>query len=407
MARRSIATGIAAAVATVVALLSPTSAQAQTGPEAIERAQSWAKAGVGYSGSNYFTNEYGTYRTDCSGYVSMAWGLSSSYTTVTLPSVSYPIAKDALEPGDILNNPLPGTSGHVVLFAGWADAAQTQYFAYEESPSGGAHLSEIPYPYWPGYGTFIPRRYVGTTSKTAPVTTPEPATPKPSEPEPVADGDFVRHDGKVYRIAGGAPVPVTSWRKLGGREESRKLTDDEFAELAPQVADGTFLRTPRTPAGRGETYVVAGGAPVFVPRGTLKTKDAVTVEQTAIDEPDGYLNRQPADGTIVRTPDDERYVFAGGAPIHVSDNWWKELRPKPSVVTVAQEALDQAGGLNAWSHVRKSPADDTLIKAGADVYRVEAGVPVPHYGVRGVPIDPAAIDHAGGDGPWSHLAAAP
>lgn len=86
----------------------------------------------------------------------------------SLPSVSYAIAKDALEAGDILNNPLPGTSGHVVLFAGWANAERTEYYAYEESPSGGAHLSQIPYPYWPGYGTFTPRRYVGMTSKTPP-----------------------------------------------------------------------------------------------------------------------------------------------------------------------------------------------------------------------------------------------
>ena len=369
-----------------LALLTPVPAQAQPGSDAIERAQSWAEAGVGYSGSNYFTNEYGTYRTDCSGYVSMAWGLGSSYTTVTLPSVSYPIAKDALEPGDILNNPLPGTSGHVVLFAGWADAAKTRYFAYEESPSGGAQLNEVPYPYWPGYGTFTPRRYIGTTSKTPVI--PPPAAPQPKKPDPVADGDFVRHDKQVYRIAGGAPVPVSK------DKQARKLTDDEFAELATQPADGTFLRA------KGETYVIAGGAPVFVPRGTLDASDAVTVEQAVIDD---YLPQLPADGTIVRTDEGERYVFAGGAPIHMSQDWWKALRPKPSVTTVAQEALDLAGGLNGWSHVRNVPADGTLIKAGADVYMVQDGVPVPHQGVRGVPIDPAAIDNAGGEGPWSHL----
>jgi hypothetical protein len=262
----------------------------------LERARSWVAADVGYSGSNYFTNEYGTYRTDCSGYVSMAWGLGSSYTTVTLPSVSYPIAKDALEPGDILNNPLPGTSGHVVLFAGWADDTRTEYYAYEESPSGGAHLSQIPYPYWPGYGTFTPRRYVGTTSSTPPpVTVPEP----PKEPAPLKDGDYIRHDGQVYRIAGGAPMAVTT------KEKARKVTDAEMAELPTQPADGTFLRVD------GDTFVVAGGAPVFVPGGA---KDAVRVEQAAVD---AVLHDKPADGTMVRTPNGELYVFAGGAPIHV------------------------------------------------------------------------------------------
>lgn len=412
MARRSITTGISAAVVTVIALLAPTPATAQPGSEIIERARSWVEAGVGYSGNNSFTNQYGTYRTDCSGYVSMAWGLSSSYTTVTLPSVSYPIAKDALEPGDVLNNPLPGTSGHVVLFAGWSDASRTHYYGYEESPSGGAQLNEIPYPYWPGYGNFIPRRYVGTTSKTTPpVTIPE--TDEPARPAPLRDGDFIRHDGQAYRIAGGAPVPVASWKNLGGRQPARKLTDEQFARLDALPADGTFLRTPRAPLGRGETYVVVGGAPVIVPRGTLKAKpDVVTVEQAVVDNTIGALNRQPADGTIVRTEPGpagrgEHYVFAGGAPIHVSADWWKALRPKPSVITVAQETLDQAGGLGAWSHVRDIPADGTLLKVGADVYVVEGGVPLPHYGVRGVPIDQAAIDNAGGTGAWSHLVAAP
>lgn len=383
-ARRLSATGIAAAIAVIIGMLLPGAANAQSGSDMIERARSWVAADVGYSGSNYFTNQYGTYRTDCSGYVSMAWGLGSSYTTVTLPSVSYPIAKDALEPGDILNNPLPGTSGHVVLFAGWADEAHTEYYAYEESPSGGAHLSQIPYPYWPGYGTFTPRRYVGVTSNTPPpVVVPE--VEKAPQPDPIEDGDYIRHDGQVYRIAGGAPMAVTS------DEKARKVSDAEMAELLTQPADGTFLRVD------GKTFVVAGGAPVFVPDGAKKS---IRVEQAAVD---AVLNDKPADGTIVKTDEDELYVFAGGAPIHVTDAWWKGLRPKPTPVTVAQEALDQAGGLNEWSHVRNVPADGTLLKVGADVYRVEGGVPIPDYGIRGVPIDQAAIDKAGEPGPWSHL----
>lgn len=394
MARRLTATGIAAAIAAVGMLL-PGPAAADTGSDMIERARSWTAANVGYSGSNYFTNQYGTYRTDCSGYISMAWGLPSSLTTVTLPSVSYAISKDALEPGDILNNPLPGTSGHVVLFAGWADAARTQYYAYEESPSGGAHLSQIPYPYWPGYGEFTPRRYVGLTTA---ATTPPPVkidAITPDRKAPLVDGDFVRHAGQVYRLAGGAPLAVSSWENVGGREQARKLSDDEFAGLAAQPADGTFLRA----FGDKETYVVAGGAPVFVPRGSLKVEDAVVVDPAAVEEAgsDGSrLNDTPADGTMVRTNEGKRYVFAGGAPIAVTDEWFAALRPKPKAVTVAQDAIDLAGGFRVWSHVRAYPADGTWLKVGADVYQVTGGVPVPGVGVRGVAIDPA-----GSEGPWS------
>lgn len=403
----------APAVAAVLAIL-PTAVSpghALSGPEAIERAQSWVDAGVGYQAGGTYSNQYGTYRTDCSGFVSMALGLPTSYTTGTLESVSYAIAKDGLEPGDIINNPAEGASGHVVLFAGWADDARTRYIAYEESPSGGAHVSEIPYPYWPGYGTFTPRRYTGIRVESPePIPAPEPI--KQSKPErvelpPLVDSNFVRHDGQVYRLAGGAPIVVTSWKNVGGRQKARKLTDAEFAALATQPTDGTFLRTPKAPMGRGEVYVVAGGAPVLVPRGSLDVpRDVVVVDQAAIDgSAPTQLNRQPADGTVVKTERSEYYVFAGGAPIHMTDEWRKSLRPRPKATTVPQISLDLAGGLGAWSHVRNYPADDTLIKTGATVYRIVEGRPVLHTGVRGVQVDPAAIDNAGLEGPWSHLVA--
>lgn len=401
--------GVAAVMICLTAGLPSGAAWADSGSQILERARSWTEAGVGYQAGGTYTNQYGTYRTDCSGYVSMALGLATSYTTGTLESVSYPIAKDGLEPGDIMNNPAPGASGHVVLFAGWSNESQTSYYAYEESPSGGAHLSEIPYPYWPGYGTFTPRRYAGTTSTSAPpITIPEPSTPQPPASAPLLDGVFVRHAGQVYRIAGGAAIPVTSWKAFGGPRTVRKVTDVEFAALPASPADGTYLRTPRSPQGRAETYVIAGGAPVFVPEAALADKpDVVVVEQSVVDDAGtGVLNDQPTDGTVVKTEQDEYYVFAGGAPIHMTDAWRTAQRPRPSAIAVAQAALDQAGGLNAWSHVRNTPADFTLVKVGADVYRIESGVPIPQEGVRGVPIDPEALANAGGPGPWSHLVAA-
>jgi len=55
--------------------------------------------------------------------------------------------------------------------------------------------------------------------------------------------------------------------------------------------------------------------------------------------------------------------------------------------------------------VRAYPADGTWLKVDAEVYQVTSGVPVPGVGVRGVPVDPASIANAGGEGPWSHLQA--
>lgn len=121
---------------------------------AIARAQSWVEAHVPYSQSSYFTNQYGTYRQDCSGYVSMAWGLPASMTTYSLPTVSHPIAKDDLRAGDILLKP-----GHTLIFDRWASPERADYWAYEEQHTGTVAVHHVvPYPYWPGYGTFVPHR---------------------------------------------------------------------------------------------------------------------------------------------------------------------------------------------------------------------------------------------------------
>lgn len=120
----------------------------------IARAQSWVDARVPYSQSLYFTNGYGTYRQDCSGYVSMAWGLATSLTTYSLPSFAHPINKDQLRAGDIMLRP-----GHTLLFDGWANPTRTAYWAYEEQhPGTVATHHVVPYPYWSGQRPLEPYR---------------------------------------------------------------------------------------------------------------------------------------------------------------------------------------------------------------------------------------------------------
>ncbi|KAL0244181.1 hypothetical protein GEMRC1_008266 [Eukaryota sp. GEM-RC1] len=109
----------------------------------------WVDLHIPYSQSKTFEG----YRTDCSGFVSMAWGLSKpGLTTRTISSVSRSISKNDLREGDALLG-----SGHVVLFVKWANSAHTQYLAYEESSSKGSVARVTPYPYWSG--SFSPIRY--------------------------------------------------------------------------------------------------------------------------------------------------------------------------------------------------------------------------------------------------------
>ncbi|MFD1147718.1 NlpC/P60 family protein [Saccharothrix hoggarensis] len=107
--------------------------RATTRSEALARSQSWLDAQVPYSQDACHENAYGSYRTDCSGYVSMAWGLSHSRTTVTLREVSTAIAHAELMPGDALVN-----SYHAALFVRWADAAKSEPVVREQTGPDGA-----------------------------------------------------------------------------------------------------------------------------------------------------------------------------------------------------------------------------------------------------------------------------
>lgn len=95
--------------------------------EVLKRSQYWLDRQVPYSQQGTYRDPEGdqTYRTDCSGYTSMAWHTKLSgintYWTGSLHEISTPIAWDSLKPGDAVNN----SAQHVVIFVKWADSART------------------------------------------------------------------------------------------------------------------------------------------------------------------------------------------------------------------------------------------------------------------------------------------
>ena len=99
----------------------------------IERALNWVSNGVQYSQTPQ--SRWGGYRTDCSGLVSMAWGLpppgNTTHSFAGGPwdnGRSQRIQWSELEPGDALNNP----QHHIMLFAGWLDENHTRFCTIEE-----------------------------------------------------------------------------------------------------------------------------------------------------------------------------------------------------------------------------------------------------------------------------------
>jgi hypothetical protein len=101
--------------------------------EVFARAQRWVDKGIPYSMSDFFDG----YRQDCSGLVSMAWGLGTSAVTSTLRNYAVSIAKDELQTGDAINNQGIGANGHVVLFKAWVNNEKTRFVALEENGGHG------------------------------------------------------------------------------------------------------------------------------------------------------------------------------------------------------------------------------------------------------------------------------
>lgn len=118
-----------------------------TREQILARARFWAAMGVPYSMAAYTNDPQGkSYRTDCSGLVSMALKLETSLSTVTLPSQVVPISKADLLPGDIVGNLGGGTAGaagHVMIFARWADSSMTTFFTVEETPPKAVERTRV------------------------------------------------------------------------------------------------------------------------------------------------------------------------------------------------------------------------------------------------------------------------
>jgi hypothetical protein len=108
----------------------------------LKRGKSWVTAKVPYSQTGTYCNGYGRYRRDCSGLVSMAWGLHKSYWTKTLLGVSKKVSNSKLTAGDALTHyPTSAAHGHVVLVVSKSSKGVNVY----SEPHTGSHAQKQ---YW-------------------------------------------------------------------------------------------------------------------------------------------------------------------------------------------------------------------------------------------------------------------
>jgi hypothetical protein len=111
----------------------------------LARAAAWVAANVPYNTNGCAHRAEGSFREDCSGFVSMAWALASSLNTWAFnPATNggdsrfVPIARAALVPGDalVVDN---SSTNHIALFTGWGtnDAGQHRYANLSEESQPG------------------------------------------------------------------------------------------------------------------------------------------------------------------------------------------------------------------------------------------------------------------------------
>lgn len=178
-----------------------------TSSDTLVRAALWVGQQVPYSQAAYAADIQGhLYRTDCSGFVSMAWGLGRSLTTRTLPGVATalgPVGDYAgLQPGDALDSP---TAGHVVLFVRWADPRHRAAVIMEEAHPGTTARVDSTF-YTTAQLTrqaFVAYRYSGL----APAAKAAPRPVASAVPRPVV----------AAVPAVGLPVSSSRWRARPGR----------------------------------------------------------------------------------------------------------------------------------------------------------------------------------------------
>jgi hypothetical protein len=95
------------------------------------------------------TATHNGYRTDCSGYASMALGLPKpGPNTVGLASSTYstPISLGSLTTGDlIIDSTGDANTRHVVIFEKWTDSSHSAYWAYEQRGGYGTDHRTLTY----------------------------------------------------------------------------------------------------------------------------------------------------------------------------------------------------------------------------------------------------------------------
>ncbi|MFE2910858.1 hypothetical protein ACFXI0_10360 [Kitasatospora indigofera] len=294
-----------------------------TRSEVLARAQSWVDEGVWYSQQGTYSDSNGSYRPDCSGYVSMSWHLGQSRTTWTLPGVSAQLGSfDDLKPGDALDRYNPATAQydtHVILFAGWVDGAHTSANIYTESQPGTQASRKTYSRSYLNSQNYVGFRYNNIVDA-SPTSYPDPAS--------LPTGTLVKasNDPTVKLMISGAGLAVSgSDVTPDGYDMSKVVTVDDakFWALPSSLPAGTVVHDQ---GGGANRYVIVGGAALPI-TGAEWTADGYSTRPD-MGVPTSWLNAATAAslpaGTVVHDQGGgaNRYVIVGGAALPITGAEW-------------------------------------------------------------------------------------
>jgi hypothetical protein len=234
------------------------------------------------------------------------------------------------------------------------------------------------------------------------------------------NGTFIDYQGFVYRMAGGAPLYVSSWAVFGGVQKYKTLTTAEFDGLKQYPANGTAVYAASGPT-KGTGYVFAGGAPLVVTNWKnvgspqITGVDPAVLDTYATTGAYSHVLQYPENGTAVYMESGASkgtgFVFAGGAPLVVTN--WKNVG-SPPVTGVDPAALENYATTGPFSHVQQYPANGTAVymesgtsKGSGFVFAGGAPLYVANWKHVDSPkitgVDPAALENYATTGPFSHV----
>ncbi len=179
---------------------------------------------------------------------------------------------------------------------------------------------------------------------------------------PTGPSVFVKggQTGQIYKMVGGSPVYVQSWAAYGGAH-AYTVVDQNAIDNAGQAGNYRFvLKHPMNDwpirDGQGKFYVIAGGAPIYLPTASLM--DGITPSLVASNDLGQMTSAAPYDNLLFRplSPTYLRGVQSGsvyqvldGVPHYLAS--WSYVGGTQTRVDVDQLAIDNAGTGGAYNHL--------------------------------------------------------